>query len=149
MVAHADAVRVKERGSLKVEVVNSLRQPQPGLRFIRLGAPSTSRWVRKPHQHRPEPTHCERLGVPASHRPLIPMLPFQRSGKGVTLDLRVDWKFQRAALCALGGGLVGEARLENVCEEGTHVPSNRIMLISKELQLACTYQEARVESNQF
>lgn len=77
------------------------------------------------------------------------MLPFQRLGKGVTLDLRVDWKFQRAALCVLRAGRVGEARLENLCEEGTRVPSNRIMLISKELQLARTYQEARVESNQF
>lgn len=76
------------------------------------------------------------------------MLPFQRLGKGVTLDLRVDWKLQRAALCALGAGRVGEARLENLGEEGTRVPCNRIKLISKELQLACTYQEARVESNQ-
>ena len=46
------------------------------------GTSSMSQGVRKPHQQRPEPVLCERLGIPASHRPLIPTSPFHKLGEG-------------------------------------------------------------------
>lgn len=77
----------------------SLRlRAQPGLHITRRAVPCVSHWVRKPHWHRPEPMHWERLGAPAAHRPQIPTLLFQ--GKGFTMAIRVNWKPQRAALGA-------------------------------------------------
>ena len=79
------------------------------------GTPSMSQGLRKPHQYRPEPMLCERLGVPARHRPLIPTLLFQRSGKG-SHRISEPTRSKRAAIGVLGTEGAGGAHLGFLCD---------------------------------
>nr|XP_025733313.1 histone H3.3-like [Callorhinus ursinus] len=111
---------------------------QPGLCTSRSGAPSVSSAQSKEAALIQAGRRVLReTGDTTSHRPLIPMLPFQKLVKGVTLDIRANWEFQSAAR-GVGQGPVRNA-WRVYLKMATCVPSKRVTLVPKEPRLAlCT-----------
>ena len=111
------------------------------------GTPSMSQGLMKPHQRRPEPMLCERLGVLASHRPLIPNCLSRNWGRGHT-GSQSRLEVTESSCRCVGTEGAGGAHLGSLCDGGTPGSSDRIMLVPMNCSWPCTYHQARVESNQ-